>query len=257
MSYRNDLGQTDNDGWASFHNDKTTDYQNALNLQYQNQLFDRFQLAAKSSFIQKVMNKQGRDESTYGLGDLDLQTTYEYLPEYTYSAYKPRGFVYGKVTIPNSKSLYDSRSVIFSDVRGSGLYAVSLGNLFLKKIGASTLKGGVELQHLFGRNFNQGQLSDYNKVIVPLGYAYDLDPIPLAIGFNSTWNYQTKKELRGDITLVSAKEYFWETGAFVNWVVDRNQTWGLNYSDSTLVGKNINSPLYRSVGLTYTHSTEL
>lgn len=257
ISHRNDLGQTDGDGWASFHDERIVDQQNSINFQFQRQLYDQFQLAAKTSLVQKVMKKQGRKETTSGLGDLDLQGSYEFLPEYTYSLLKPRGFIYTKFTIPNSKSLYNSQSDIFSDVRGSGLYSLSLGTFFLKKIANSSYKAGIEGQHFFGRTFSQGQLSDYNKLIIPLGYTYALDPLPFSIGINSTWNYLSEKKLSGEFASTSSKEYFWELGAFVNWSVNREEAWGISYSDSTLVGKNINSPLYRTFGLSYTHATEL
>lgn len=256
-SYRNDLGQTDRDGWATLHDGRTKDQQTALNLQYQRLLEDQFQLGGKISLVNKSLRKQGRVERKSGLGDLDLQGTYEFLPERTYSLLKPRGFLYTKVGIPNSRSLYDSKSVVFSDVRGAGLYNVSLGTFFLKRFSVTTLKAGMEVQHLFGRTFPEGKLGDYNKVIVPLGATYAFDPVPLSLGINSTWNYQTKKKFNGAISSFTEKEYFWETGTFLNWSLNREETWGISYSDSTLVGKNINSPLYRSFALNYTHATAL
>lgn len=256
-SYRNDLGQTDRDGWASFHDERTKDQQTALNLQYQRMIEDQFQMGGKISLINKSLRKQGRVENKSGLGDLELQGTYEFLPERTYSLIKPRGFVFSKVGLPNSRSLYDSQSVVFSDVRGSGLYNISLGTFFLKRFSVTTLKAGLELQHLFGRTFSEGKLSDYNKVILPLGATYAFDPIPLSWGVNSTWNYQTRKKFTGAVTSLSEKEYFWEMGTFLNWSANREETWGISYSDSTLVGKNINSPLYRSFSLNYTLATAL
>lgn len=256
-SYRNDLGQTDRSGWASFHDERTKDQQTALNLQYQSMIEDQFQMAGKISLINKSVRKQGRVENKSGLGDLELQGTYEFLPERTYSIIKPRGFLYSKFGIPNSRSLYDSKSVLFSDVRGSGLYNISLGTFFLKRLSVTTLKAGLEFQHFFGRTFQEGKLSDYDKVIVPLGATYAFDPVPLSVGINSTWNYQTEKNFTGSITSRSEKEYFWETGIFLNWSANREETWGISYSDSTLVGKNINSPLYRSFSLNYTLATAL
>lgn len=257
FGYRNDLGQTDSEGWASFHDNRTKDQQSSLSIQYQRMLLDQFQLGGKISFIDKNLRKQGRVENKSGPGDLEIQGTWEFLPERTYSQIKPRGFLYSKVSIPNSKSLYDSHSVIYSDVRGSGLYTASLGTFFLKRLSLVTLKAGAEVQHLFGRTFSEGTLSDYNKLIVPLGATYSFDPTPLSWGINSTWNYQTSKKFSGSASSISAKEYFWEIGTFVNWTVSREETWGLSYSDSTLVGKNINSPLYRSFGLSYTLATAL
>jgi|GEM_PF-750863 len=257
FGHRNDLGQTDSAGWASFHDSRTKDQQSSLSIQYQRMLQDQLQLGGKISFIDKNLRKQGRVENKSGPGDFEVQGTWEFLPERTYSFIKPRGFLYSKFSLPNSKSLYDSHSVIYSDVRGSGLYTASLGTFFLKRFSLMTLKAGAEVQHLFGRTFSEGKLDDYNKFILPLGATYSFDPAPISWGLNSTWNYQTKKKFSGTVNSVSAKEYFWEIGTFINWTVNREETWGVSYADSTIVGKNINSPLYRSFGLSYTLATAL
>ena len=257
LSYRDDLGQTDNYGWATFHNDKTVDQQTTFNFQFQRLVSDRFQAAMKSSLIQKDITKQNRHESTSGMGDIDLQATYEFLPEFTYSALKPRGFTYLKLTMPTSKSLYNSDSPLYSDVRGTGLYSLSAGVFFIKHISAFTIKTAIEEQHFFGKEFSTLTIKDYNKLIIPLGLSYAFDPAPLSFGTGATWSYQTKKTFTGSISGAANKEYFWELNAFTNWIIDRESTVGISYSDSTLVGKNINSSLFRTVGLTYTHSTAL
>ena len=257
LTYRDDLGQTDNDGWAAFHNDKTVDQQTNFNFQYQRLVTDHFQAAIKSSLVQKDITKQNRHETTSGMGDIDLQATYEFLPEYTYSAIKPRGFTYLKLTMPTSKSLYNSDSPLYSDVRGTGLYSLSAGVFFIKHISAFTVKSAIEGQHFFGKGFSTTTVEDYNKLIIPLGLSYAFDPAPISIGTGATWSYQTKKTFTGSISGMADKEYFWELNFFSNWIIDRESTLGISYSDSTLVGKNINSSLYRTVGLTYTHSTAL
>lgn len=257
LVYRNDLGQTDNGGWASFHNDQTTDRQMVFNLQFQRQMAEYWQLAIKSSFIQKDLEKQNRREKTSGAGDVDFQGTYEFLPEFTYSAWKPRGFGYLKLSIPTSNSLYDSTSPIYSDVRGTGLYSLSTGVFFIKHISDLTLKSAFEWQHFLGKHFAQTTILDYDKLVVPLGVSYGLDPKPIAIGAGATWSYQTKKKFTGTISGSANPEYFWELNAFANWIVSRETSIGISYSDSTLVGKNINSSLYRTIGLTYTNGLAL
>lgn len=257
LSARNDLGQTDSVGWSTFHNDSVIDRQNAFNFQLQRQVTERFQLAFKSGVVEKNIQKQNRHEKTTGLSDIDLQATYEILPEYTYSPWKPRGFLYHKISIPMSKSLYDSRSSIFSDVRGSGLYSASLGIFFIKNISNFTLKTTIEWQHFFGKDFTNTSLQDYDKFMLPLGLSYALASVPIAVGAGANWSYQTPKRFQGAVSGTSDKEYFWELNSFVNWVVTREHAMGLSYSDSTLVGKNINSPLYRSLSLTYTNSIAL
>jgi hypothetical protein len=257
ITYRTDLGQTDNLGWASFHGDKVIDQQLAFNFQFQKQLSERFQVAVKSTLIEKHIEKQNRSEKKTGPGDFDLQATYEYLPEYTYSVWKPRGFIYSKLSVPQSKSLYDSNSILFSDVRGSGLYAAGIGSFFIKHLTDYTLKVTFEWQHFFGRDFGVMTLKDYDKIIIPLGLSYSFTEAPIAIGFGSTFSYQTPKHFKGSINATSNKEYFWEFNSFINWIINREDSVGLGYSDSTLIGKNINSSLYRSVAVTYTRSNAL
>jgi hypothetical protein len=207
--------------------------------------------------VNKILRKSGLDESEIGLGDVDLQGTYEYLPEYTFSNYKPRGFVYSKISIPTSKSLYNSESSIFTDVRGTGLYSLSLGNFFLKRLDNITLKFTTEWTHYFGKTYSQFKLHDYEKFVFPLGIAYSPPESNFTLGLTDTFSYQTGKTLTGNINSKSTQEYFWELSTFVNYSPNRNEIWSLSYSDSTLQGNNINSPLYRSGAFNYTYVFEL
>lgn len=256
-SYRNDVGQTDTSGNAYFNNSAITDQKQTINLQAQYQVSEYTQLATKTSFVEKELNKSGLNESNMGLGDIDLQATYEYLPEFTYHPIKPRGFIYFKSTIPTSKSLYNSESSIKSDVRGTGLYSIGLGNFFIKKFDNWTIKFTSEWNHFFGRNYKDLALSDYDKLIIPIGVSHSFDNSDFTIGFTDSFSYQTSKTLSGMNNSTSASEYFWELNTFINYSLNRNQMFSLSYSDSTLIGKNINSPLYRSAALTYIYSLPL
>jgi hypothetical protein len=252
-SLRSDLGQTNQDGWSNLNNDQTKDQKQSINLQGQYQVSESWQLASKFSLVDKNLNKSGLKENNLGLSDIDLQATYEYLPEYTYSDYKPRGFVYSKLSVPTSRSLYDSKSNIFSDVRGTGLYSVSFGNFLLKKLNTVSLKLTTEWTHYFGKTYSQFKLHDYEKFVLPIGIAYTYPDSDFTFGITDTFSYQTGKNLSGQINSKSSQEYFWELSTFVNFTPNRNEIWSLSYSDSTLIGKNINSPLYRTVALNYSY----
>lgn len=252
-SYRSDIGQTNQDGWATLNSDQIKDQRQSINVQGQYQATERWQLASKLSLVDKNLNKSGLKENNMGPGDVDLQATYEYLPEYTFSDYRPRGFVYSRATIPTSKSLYDSQSNIFSDVRGTGLYSLSLGNFLLKKLNTVTLKLTTEWTHYFGKTYSQFKLHDYEKFSLPLGFAYTHPDSDFTFGLTDTFSYQTGKTLTGEINSKSSQEYFWEVSPFVNYSPNRNEIWSLSYSDSTLIGKSINSPLYRIVSLNYSY----
>lgn len=253
MSFRNDVGQTDSDGYSSFYSGQTKDQQLNLNIQYQRIIADRFQAAFKTSFVQKDINKSNIHETKNGPGDIELQGTYEFLPEYTYSMFKPRGFVYLKQGIPLSRSLYNSQSAVFSDVTGSGFYSTSIGSFFLKHVSDYNLKLSLEWQHFYSRSFGALTVANYEKFYVPIGISYAIPASKFALGLGQNFNYQSPKRFSGSVNGSSNKEYFWETNFNITYSVNLTQNVSMSYSDSTLTGKNVNSPLYRSIGISFSN----
>ena len=256
-SYRNDIGQTDNNGLATLHNSSIIDQQFLYTFQLARMFFDRFQSSLKIGVTTKEIDKQKRAEKNSGLQDIEVQSSYEFMPEYTYSPIKPRGFSYLKFAIPMSKSLYDSTSPVFSDVRGTGQFSVAPGLFFIKKLTALSLKSGVEYQYYLGKQYSEFKLDDYYKFIVPFGISYPFSLYPVTLSATSTWNYQSPKKLNGSIQSRSASEYFWDLNISTSLHLANLTSFTLAYSDSTLIGKNINSPLYRIIGLSYNYGWPL
>lgn len=252
-SYRSDLGQTNKEGFSILNNKNIKDERQNIIFLGEYQILELWQLASKFTMVDKNLHKSGLREKNFGLGDIEFQLTYEYLPAYVYSEYKPRGFFYGKLTIPTSKSLYDSQSNIFADVRGTGLYSLSIGNFLLKTFNTLTLKITTEWSHFFGKTYSQYKLHDYEKFSIPLGIAYTPLHSAFTFGLTDTFSYQAEKKFTGDAQLKSSHEYFWEVNAFINYSTNRNEIWSLSYNDSTLIGKNVNSPLYRTIGFNYSY----
>jgi len=256
-SYRKDLGQTNSEGYSNLNNNNTKDQTKRLTLQGQYQFKDYWQVGAKLGMAEKNFAKSGQSEVNRGLSEIDLQITHEYLPEYIYNAYKPRAFVYVKSSIPFSKSLYDSNSKINSDVYGSGLYSFGFGHLLFKRWDEITLKLGLEWNHLFGKNFAQFKLHDYEKWMIPFGVSHSFNDTDLSLSLTSTFNYQSGKRQTGTINSLSSSERFWDLSTSLTYSHTRYELWSLSYSDSTLIGESINSPLYRSVGLNYSYVFEI
>jgi hypothetical protein len=257
FSARTDIGQTDQNGWSTFNNDQIIDSRSNFNLQYGEQLAENFQLGLKTSIAEKHVKKSGKNEKTQGFTDLELQTTYEYLPEYTYHPYKPRGFLYTKLSIPLSKSIYNSQSSILSDVRGSGLYSASLGNFFMKKFDLITLKVGLDFTRSLAKKFSEFKIYGFNRYTLPLGIAYAFNQSDYSLGFTNTFSYTEQKKFRGNNLSNSHFERFWDSNIFLNYSPNRQMIYGISYSDSSLFGESINSPLYRSVALNYTYAQEI
>ena len=156
-----------------------------------------------------------------------------------------------------SKSLHDSQSQIFSDVRGSGLYALGPGVFFLKKLSDFSIKSGIEYQYYFGKQYSESSLQDYYKIIIPFGASYSLGQYPVILSATSTWNYQSSKKLEGNIQSNSPSEYFWDLNFSSSYRMTDQASLTLAYSDSSLIGKSLNSPLYRIIGLSYNYGWPL
>jgi hypothetical protein len=257
ISKRTDIGQTDQNGWSIFNNSQIIDSKTSFNLQYGEQISENIQLGVKTSIVEKNVQKSGKHENNQGLTDLEIQSSFEYLPEYTYHPYKPRGFIYSKFSIPLSKSIYDSKSSILTDARGTGMYALSFGHFLIKKLDLTTLKLSFEITRTLSRNFSNFKVYGFNRYNIPIGLAYAFNQSDFSIGFTNTFAYTEKKKFKGNNLSNSHFERFWDTNIFLNYSPDRNSIYGLSYSDSTIFGESINSPLYRSVALNYTYAQEI
>lgn len=251
-SFRNDIGQTNSSGYSLINSDNIVDQKQSYNIQGQFLIYDYTQLAMRTSFVTKNVEKSGLKEKNNGLNDMDIQLSYEYLPEFTYHPYKPRAFFYTKLNIPFSKSLYNSNSKIFSDVRGSGLYSIGIGNFFVKRLDDTMLKLAIEWNHVFGKNFGSTNVSSSQKFVIPLGISYTFPNSDFTFGLNDSFTYQTQIKTSGLVNSTSSSQRYFEIGAFINYSPTREHIYSLTFSDSSLIGKSINSALYRSIALNFT-----
>ncbi len=94
---------------------------------------DRFQVGAGVSFQQHTVSRTFSHSRAYGVGDTQAMAAYEYLPEWTYSSWKPKGFVFGQVIAPTGRSVYEARERSAIDATGRGFWQAGLGNVFVKR----------------------------------------------------------------------------------------------------------------------------
>ena len=70
-----------------------------------------------------------------GLGDVSLSLGYEYLPDWSYSPWRPKGVAFLAATFPTGGSIYDSTELYRIDFGGKGFFSLSLGTFFVKSWG--------------------------------------------------------------------------------------------------------------------------
>jgi hypothetical protein len=205
---------------------------------------------------------EANEEASNGLGDIKLQTAYEFLPEYSYSAWKPRGFIFFEGTIATSNSIYDATKPFRTDSFGNGLNVPSVGFLFMKTYPIWDYLSAIEVHHGFNRSFKQSGQSF--KVLPGFGatamisIGYSPGGSDFRIGSSLTYAYESKKEIVGLANQTSATEevIFAEVGVNISYLY-RENSFTLSYNDQVFLGVSQNTVLTRSLGFSFVQFVEL
>ncbi|MBU6376686.1 MAG: hypothetical protein KGQ59_11860, partial [Bdellovibrionales bacterium] len=184
------------------------------------------------------------------LGDPTLGIAYEAWPEWTYSEWKPRGYLFGQLTLPVAKSIYDSSEATLSDATGSGFARFSVGALLLKNHEPWDFSLTPEIHRSFARHF--GTLSADpgfgGSALVALGYNLRAYPMRLGFRLQPVWNQGRRTESEG-VLQEARSQWVWNTGFDLSLLANSQFSVNLNYTDQTLMGPAINTSLSRTVAL--------
>lgn len=201
-----------------------------------------------------------REESSAGLGDIKARVAYEFLPEYGYSKWKPRGYIYLKQSFAHSTSTYEAQKPLRSDSLGNGFSTTALGFSFVKIISNLDFLLMSELHLPFKNEFQQE--NDSITVRPSLGGSFllgaGISPWNGDIRFGGTLLYSREgsREISGPIDSVSEKVYFWEGGINVSYLMD-SYSLNLFYKDQSFFAKAKNTTLSKIIGLSFIKFFEL
>lgn len=210
--------------------------------------WDRFQAGLSIPVIQR--SREGLKYS--GLGDISTSLGYEYLPDWDYNPYRPKGIGFLQLTLPTGKSKADSE-VGGLDSRGNGFWALGLGSLLTKTWAKFDSFASFELHRSFGKDVSNSQFSGKLEPgyggNLGIGLGYNVKDYRL--GYSITWTYEDAVKTRsisGTGNNGSIERY--ATGV-LNASYMANDEWSgtFSYSDQTLFGSPVNTSLGRSVAL--------
>lgn len=107
---------------------------------------DRWQAGAGLPITRRT---RGSEQAT-GAGDLSATLGYEYLPEWEYHPFRPRGMGFLQLIAPTGKSIYDSESPL--DARGRGFWSMGAGTVLTKISGPWDLAATLEYHRASARS---------------------------------------------------------------------------------------------------------
>lgn len=235
-SFKDNLGETNNNGKSKFNTKSVKDYSYLQKIEIKTLISEKSQAGISLGFESKTMKKSGRHLKDQGMTDIGLSINNEVISDNSYSAYIPRTFMGLRFNIPLGKNLYNAKKDLNIDVRGNGYY----------QIGASfvLIKNGYQLNFLPTFTPKQNNTPFFASYSIGTQKSFNHNQWDYGLGLK--WNYVQRKA-----GLSKSIQYF-DNNFFINYSYNTNVIVGINYNDNTLLGTSRNSNLAREIGINLT-----
>jgi hypothetical protein len=225
-------------------------------------LSDLFQVGLSVPMVTRSVAAPGVSETSTALGDVRMSLGYEFLPSWSYSAWKPQGFLFSVLSVPTGRSLYESSLPSLADVSGNGFYAVSVGALLIKRWATVDAFFLTEGHYSFNRAFSDAGTvyTVYPGFGASAGGGIGWSPGAgrLRVGVRIHPRLDQLESVVYPGTSNRALGYRWTTdmGLDAAFLLATTDTLMLSYTDQTLIGPSQSAPLNRSLVLSYQHRWE-
>ena len=205
----------------------------------------------QAGFAIPVVERTRQAQSYSGLGDIVGSLGYEYLTDWTYNPYRPKGVGFLQLTVPTGKARAESE-VGGLDSRGNGFWALGIGTLLTKALGSYDVFTSFEFHKSFEKNVNNSTL---NGKLVPgfggsLGVGLGYNFKDYRIGSSLNWAYEDPVDIETNQgRIAGGVERYATAVASLSYLVDPEWSGDLSYSDQTLFGNPMNTSLGRGVAV--------
>lgn len=208
---------------------------------------DRWQ----GGFSLPVVKRRRATESSSGAGDMAATLGYEYLPDWDYNPWRPKGLGYLQLTAPTGRSIYEADADYQLDSRGRGFWAAGAGTLLTKIFGKWDAFANFDFHRSLTKNYSnktsRGTLKPGWGGNLGLGAGYNLTEVRL--GTAITWTYEDPIEVTGTASSRGSSERYATASFTASYLYSDDWAATLNYSDQSLFGDPVNARLGRAVML--------
>jgi hypothetical protein len=215
---------------------------------------DRHQVFVNTAFLEgRYADPQENGRATH-LSDTLLGYSYELLPEYRFSYWKPVVHVTAFLNLPTGRSIYDGGQLSEgADVTGHGQWGTGVGVTLRKVYFPWTLTLQGRSLHLFAKRFNGVGVSGFFDS--SLAFLVNFASRWWGLQFNSglTFNHLSERQIVPSGVTSEVTQNFAVLAGVQRSLSDR---WvaGVTYTDQTLVGPAKNSILNQSINFTFNYN---
>lgn len=211
---------------------------------------DRYQFGISAPY-QKRTREGAQADSSSGLGDISLQLGYEYLPDWDYNPWRPKGIGYLSLILPTGRSIYESDDGSGIDARGRGFWGLGGGTVLTKTWGAWDANFNFEVHYSFPKNVS----NDTTKGTVTPGYGgstaigggYNWSS--LRVGGLINWFYEDPTDVSGTTPSEGTLKRYASGSLLLSYFLQSNESIVVSYNDQTLFGSPLNTSLSKSITL--------
>lgn len=248
QKYQRSIGRTNREGEALF-DYRTRDEVYTTSITGTKMIVDQWQIGGGFGVVHKEIEKRSKENKS-ALSDLSIWGGKE-IYEGTFRF--PRVFSALRLGVPIGKSVYNAQERYFVDATSAGLYQLTW-TLMLVKLSFST---SIEVQQNFGRNFEEKKVESFQSYLFQVGHRYEWSQNVSSI-LSLVWHYKNPVQVyyKNPTRLEeSSHEYYWDLSLKASYAFTSDWSSGIQYTDSTLIGKSVSSNLARSalVELKYTY----
>lgn len=250
LSYTESIGRVyqDSDKFFVFKDKKRS--VETLNLSVASQVSERSQVFATLGHSKGHFESSGLSTSAQHISDTLLGWTYEAVPEYSFSYWKPTVYLSALVNLPTGRSIYDEQSLgEAAGVTGHNQYGVGFGVTLKKVYYPISLSLQFKTIELFEEQINKVQVSNFYDSSISFITSYNFQKVTTSFGLN--YNQLSKRTVNG-----VSSEGSNNTMVLIalQTPINENLFVSLNYSDQTLIGKSRNTLLNRNLGLSFNYN---
>jgi hypothetical protein len=213
---------------------------------------DRWQTGISIPY-QKRQRSGAQHNSSNGLGDISFQLGYEYLPDWDYNPYRPRGIGYLSFYTPTGKSIYESKDGTGIDARGRGFWGLGLGTVLLKRWGPWDMNSNLEYHYSFSKKVHndtiQATIKPQYGGSAALGAG--LSWKRLRLGGLINWFYEAPIDVQGTPSSKGELKRYASGSLLLSYLLLENQSLIFSYSDQTIFGSPFNTSLSKSLMVFY------
>ncbi len=249
------IGDAPSSGPAVFRSSSDSEVTRTYRIDYASVISDLYQAGVSLPIVSRNVETNRKTDSATHIGDIRITGTYEFLPEWSYSAWKPKGYAFLQYTLPTGRSIYESRSILAADATGEGFHTITAGALFVKTYRAWDFSAVPEIHRSLNRTFSDTAGESVSvapgmgaSLAVGAGYSPRMGNLRVGLRLQPVVNASKTVRSTSGVNETGFQKT-WNTSLELSYLISDEWSVNSSYTDQTLLGPARNSTLSRTFAL--------